>query len=136
MAKEFSELLREVAGKSFEEKAAAARIVRGQCLEILEKIGVKGESADAVTLAFLAAAISADRRFSVAEQKMTNAVFGGDVTGRILHIDPDTVTLMDSLVDAMPEEDKHTFCLLAIYVVAVDDAVNSAELTYLNRLLA
>ena len=42
---------------------------------------------------------------------------------------------MDAIVDAMNATDKSKFCLLATYVLAVDDTINRDELNYLIKLM-
>ena len=135
MAKSLSEMLQEIVNLPYAKKLEGAKAMLGGSYGILTKKGFDSKQATVLILTFLAAAVAADGKFSAQERNMLKDLFDDDLEGIVKIIDKDKFELMDQLVDSLSADDKSTFILLAIYVMAVDDTINKDELTYLVKLM-
>jgi hypothetical protein len=135
MAQNFSDMLQEIVNKSYEDKVEAAKAVLGECYGILTGKGYDGKNATLILVTFLAASVASDGRFTGPERSMLNDIFHDDLEGIIKKIDGKAYDMMEQIVDSFESRDKSTFCLLAIYVLAVDDTINKDELSYLAKLM-
>ena len=131
----FKDTLQNIVNKSFEEKVRGAQTALNECFAILTRHDFNKDEAAIVVLTFLSTAIASDGKFSVPEQEMIDAIFDKDISAFLKNIDSESYQLMDKLVDSLNSDEKTTFCLLAIFVAAVDDTINHDELTYIIKLM-
>lgn len=135
MAQSVSEMLQEIVNSPYEQKVLGAQSTLVDCFDIMTGRGIDLEQAKAFIITFLAAAVAADGEFSAPERNMLRDMFDDDLEGIVGMIDREKFDMMDRFVDSLNASDKSSFILLAIYVTAVDDAINKDELTYLVKLM-
>ncbi|MBQ6234848.1 MAG: hypothetical protein IJK54_02950 [Clostridia bacterium] len=135
MAQSVSEMLQEIVNSPYEQKILGAQSTLADCFDIMTGRGIDLEQAKAFIITFLAAAAAADGEFSAPERNMLRDMFDDDLEGIVGMIDREKFDMMDRFVDSLNASDKSSFILLAIYVTAVDDAINKDELTYLVKLM-
>lgn len=135
MAQNFNEMLQEIVNLPYDRKLAGAKYALADCYSALTRIGIDENKATMMTVTFLAAAVAVDGQFTSLEKKFLKDLFSVDLENLINSMDSQVYDAMDSIVDAMSATDKSKFCLLATYVLAVDDTINRDELNYLIKLM-
>ena len=135
MAKNLSDMLQEIVNMSYESKLGSAKLALGDCYGSLTKLGIDGNKATMILVTFLAAAVAVDGKFTANERKFLKDLFNDDLEKLVNAMDSNAFDAMDNIVDALDATNKSKFCLLATYVLAVDDTINRDELNYLIKLM-
>ena len=135
MAQNMNEMLQEIVNMPYDRKLAGAKYALAECYGTLTKIGIDENKATMITVTFLAAAVAVDGKFTSLEKKFLKDLFSVDLENLVNSMDSKAYDAMDAIVDAMNATDKSKFCLLATYVLAVDDTINRDELNYLIKLM-
>ena len=139
MANAFDELFQSTVDMSYEEKVQMATIALGKCFAILKKQELDDEYALQFIVSFLATAVAADGVFTEPEKRMIRDVFSEDqvdmIDTLVKFTDEEGFEGMDQFVDSLDAEEKKDFCLLAIFIAAVDDTIKKDELGYIVKLM-
>lgn len=135
MSDKFDAMLQEIVNYDYPQLLAGAKATLADAFQIFSRFGNK-DQATAGVIGFLASAIAIDNSFSAKEQQLIKDLFGDvDFMSILRTINADTINTLDKIVDSLPAEDKSTLCLLAIYVLAVDEHINKEEYRYLMTLI-
>ncbi len=135
MANSLSEMIQEIVNKSYEEKVMGAKLALGECFGILNRIGLEKEKSTMMLITFLTAAVAVNGEFSAPERRMLKDIFDDDFEGLVKAMDKEAFDMMNQMVDTLDGRDKASFCLLAIFILAVDDEIDVDEYKYLIKLL-
>ena len=135
MANSLSEMIQEIVNKSYEEKVMGAKLELGECFGILNRIGLEKEKSTMMLITFLTAAVAVNGEFSAPERRMLKDIFDDDFEGLVKAMDKEAFDMMNQMVDTLDGRDKASFCLLASFILAVDDEIDVDEYKYLIKLL-
>ena len=131
----FDAMLQDVVNQEYDQILLGAKSVLGDAIDILKR-RLDDEQINSVLIYFIASAIAIDGTFTAQEKKFINDLFGNvDFMELLKTVDLTVTGAMDEVVDSLNDEEKSTLCLLAIYILAVDENINKDEYKYLNKLL-
>ncbi|MBQ7646625.1 MAG: hypothetical protein IJS94_05085 [Clostridia bacterium] len=131
------QILQEIVNLSYDEIRMRAVELANNCKDGFDALKIENISGIAFVEKFLAATVAVNGEYSQREQMLISELF--KKPDRIETI-ADQITKrdiknFDKLVDSLPEDLKSDCCLLASYVLAVDEHIDTSEYEYLVTLL-